>query len=61
MVVLGFVLLYLLRGLVVRLIVLILSVFGIVIALALIAVGLALIFGGPWGRGRWKRYVTVDA
>jgi Na+-driven multidrug efflux pump len=60
MVVLGFLLLYFLRGLLARLIVLILGVIGIVIALVLIAVGLGLIFGGRWARGRWRRYVTVE-
>ena len=60
MLVLGFLLLYFLRGLLAHLIVLILGVIGIVIALLLIGIGLALIFGGPWGRGRWKRYVTVE-
>ena len=60
MLVLGLALLYLLRGLVVHLIVLILGAIGIVIALLLIAIGLGLILGGPWGRGRWRRYGTVD-
>jgi len=59
MVVLGFVLLYLLRGLLVHLIALILGVIGIVIALLLIAIGLGLIFGSWWARGRWRRF-TVD-
>jgi len=60
MVVAGLFLLYILRGLLVHLIVLILGVAGIVIALLLIAIGLGLIFGGWWARGRWKRLVTVE-
>jgi len=60
MVVLGFVLLYFLRGVFVHLIVLVLGVIGVIIALLLIAIGLGLIFGGRWARGRWRRYVTVE-
>lgn len=60
MLVVGFLLLYLLRGLLVHFVFLILGAIGIVIALLLIAIGLGLIFGGSWGRGRWKRYVTVE-
>ena len=61
MVMLGFLLLYFLRGLVVHLLALILGVIGIVIALLLIVIGLGLIFGGPWASRRWRRPTTVDA
>jgi len=55
----GFLLLYLLRGLFIKIIVALIDVAGIVIALALILVGLGLIFGGRWFRGRWRRF-TVE-
>jgi hypothetical protein len=60
MVLVGLVFLYLLRGLLIHVILLVLGVIGIVIAIALIVVGLGLILGGGWGRGRWKRYITVE-
>jgi hypothetical protein len=42
----GFIILFLLRGLLVRVILLLLGVFGLVIGFALIVIGLGLIFGG---------------
>jgi hypothetical protein len=60
LVLVGLFLLYLLRGLLIQIILLALGVIGVVIAIILVIIGLGLIFGGMWGRGRWKRYITVE-
>lgn len=54
----GLLLLYLLRGLVWHILVLLVQVIGIVVAIVLIIVGLGLLFGGRWRRGVWRRYVV---
>jgi len=56
----GLLFLYLLRGLLIHIVLIALGVIGIVIAIVLIVVGLGLILGGAWSRGRWKRYTTVE-
>ena len=50
----GLVLLYVLRGVFVSLIVLVLGFVGVILALALIVIGLGMIF---WPRRRWRRFV----
>jgi uncharacterized protein YjeT (DUF2065 family) len=50
----GLVLLYILRGVFVNLIVLVLGFVGVILALALIVIGLGMIF---WPRRRWRRFV----
>jgi len=51
----GLVFLFLLRHLLVQVIVVLIGVIGLVIAFALIVVGLGLIFGGFWIKGRMIR------
>jgi len=57
MVVMGFLLLFLLRGLLLQVIVVVIGVIGLVAGFALIVVGLGLIFGRRTLRGRIRRYV----
>jgi hypothetical protein len=57
----GLIFLYLLRHLLVQVIVVLIGVIGLVIAFALIVVGLGLIFGGFWIRGRMRRYLVVSS
>jgi hypothetical protein len=61
LVAIGFIILFLLRGLLVQVLLLLLDVFGLVIGFALIAIGLALIFGGRAVKRWvvWRAFVPV--
>jgi hypothetical protein len=56
----GLVLLYLLRNLLVQVIVVLFGILGLIVAFIFILVGLALIVGRFWVGGRARRYLALD-
>ncbi len=56
----GLVLLYLLRNLLVQVIVVLFGIIGLIVAFVFIIVGLALIVGRFWVGGRPRRYLALE-